>query len=60
MVTKLTVFLFVLSILYCLGEGFMFYRAWKSEKNNLTPTRALLIGIALSYIITIIFTGFGI
>ena len=60
MVTKIFLFLLIFAILYCLAEGFMFYRAWKREENNITVKRAMFIGIALSYIITIIITGFKI
>ena len=59
MLTKLFIFLLVFAILYCLAEGFLFYRAWKREENNLTWKRAVFIGIALSYIMTIILTGLG-
>lgn len=60
MVTKLLLFLLIFASLYVLAEIFMFYRAWKREENNITVLRAVLIGISLSYILTIILTGLGI
>ena len=59
MVTKLLLFLLIFASLYVLAEIFMFYRAWKREENNITVLRAVLIGISLSYILTIILTGLG-
>lgn len=59
MVTKLLLFLLIFASFYILAEIFMFYRAWKREENNITVLRAVLIGISLSYILTIILTGLG-
>ena len=59
MLTKLLVFILVFASLYCCAEVFMFYRALRREENNITVKRAVFIGLALSYILTIIFTGLG-
>lgn len=59
MVTKITVFILILSIINLLKEGFMFYRALKLGKNDMTNFRLWGIGLSLAYILTIIFTGIG-
>jgi hypothetical protein len=59
MVTKITVFILIFSIINLLKEGFMFYRALKLGKNDMTNFRLWGIGLSLAYILTIIFTGIG-
>lgn len=57
MVAKILLFLLVLSILFVLREGIMFYRALNTGKENITNLRLIFLGLSISYIITIIFTG---
>lgn len=59
MLLKLTVFLFVFAILYLIREGFEFYKAFTTGVKNITILRLWGIGIAISFIITMLFTGFG-
>lgn len=57
MVAKILLFLLVLSMLFVLREGIMFYRALNTGKENITNLRLIFLGLSISYIITIIFTG---
>ena len=59
MITKIFLFLLIFSILFILNEGLQFYKALMTGEKNITKKRLIGIGLALSYIITIIFTGFG-
>ena len=57
MLTKILLFLLVLSILNVLREGFKFWQALRREESNMTDRRLLFLGLSISYIITIIITG---
>lgn len=61
-VTKLLVFLLVFAILIVIREVLNFLLVMLSEdksiKFNLTKKRLIILGVAISYIFTIIFTGF--
>ena len=58
-VEKILFFILMMSILIVLREGFSFSIAWmKESKMEITQKRMLLLASAISYIFTIIFTGF--
>lgn len=57
MVTKIIVFLLMFSILFLLKEGYVFYHSFKIGKKDMTNARLFGIGAALSFVLTIIFTG---
>lgn len=59
MLLKIAVFLLIFAILFIIREALMFGIALFSnpEKYKPSTTRLILIGVALSYIFTIIFTG---
>lgn len=59
MMTKIFVFILIFSILNLLREGFSFYRSLRVGKSDITNKRLWGIGLSLAYILTIIFTGFG-
>lgn len=59
-VTKIMVFLLMLSILNVIKEGINFAMSYAAGKTlDMTPIRKWGVGISLSYILTIIFTGFN-
>lgn len=61
LVTKLMVFVLFLSIFNVVYEFFNFFSAFMSYGEvKYTPSkgRKILLGLSLSYILTIIFTGF--
>lgn len=58
MITKIFVFILILSILFLLREALMFVRYLISGKENITNKRLWGIAISIAYILTIIFTGF--
>jgi hypothetical protein len=57
MITKILLFILVFSILNVIREIFKFYLAIKNEEPNMTNGRLIGLGLSISYIITIIFTG---
>lgn len=58
-IEKILFFLLVMSILEVLKEGFAFAVAWIRDKQmEITDKRLILLASAISYIFTIIFTGF--
>ncbi len=57
MITKILLFILVFSILNVIRECFKFYLAIKNEEPNMTDGRLVGLGLSISYIITIIFTG---
>ena len=60
-VQKIMVFLFVFSILICIREiGNYLLTVFDKRRNavEITKTRLILFACAISYIFTIIFTGF--
>lgn len=60
-VTKILVFFLVFAILNVIKEGFIFAGSFLTDrKYEITKTRQVLLGVSLSYIFTIIFTGFSI
>lgn len=62
LITKLMVFVLFLSIFDVVCEGFNFLTAWFSYgeiKYLPSKGRIVLLGLSLSYILTIIFTGFN-
>ena len=58
MVSKILVFLFIFSILNVIREGFKFYVGVKNEDYETTPLRRIGLGVSISYILTILITGF--
>lgn len=47
------------AILITIKEGFLFTTSFiKNEKFEISKARMITLGVALSYILTIIFTGF--
>lgn len=57
---KIMVFLLVFSILIVLREIIEFIKAYKKDVAlNMGVKRAIILGVAISYIITIICTGFA-
>jgi ABC-type Fe3+-siderophore transport system permease subunit len=59
MLLKIAVFLLIFAILFIIREALIFGIALFSnpEKYKPSTTKLILIGVALSYIFTIIFTG---
>lgn len=57
MVTKVLVFILIFAILNLIKESFQFYRSLRLGINDMTNWRLLGIGLSISYILTIIFTG---
>ena len=56
---KILFFFLIMSILVVLREGFAFVVAWiKETKMEITTKRMVILASAISYIFTIIFTGF--
>ena len=60
MVKKLFLFVLVFAILFLVKEAFLFYRGFKLGKLDIDKWRLLEVGLSISYIMTIIFTGFDI
>lgn len=60
MLLKIAVFLLVFAVLFLLREAVLFGIAVATNPDNYKPstTKLILLGVALSYIFTIIFTGF--
>ncbi len=59
-VKKIMVFVLIFAILFVIREVFDFIVQLSKENGKYTPTTARLVslGLAISYILTIIFTGF--
>ena len=58
--TKILVFFLVFAILNVIREAFSFFMAFLTDsKYGFTTRRLFLLGVSLSYIFTIIFTGFS-
>jgi len=57
MIKGVLIFILCFSILYLLREGLEFFRALKNGTYEISTTREACIGLAISYIITIICTG---
>lgn len=56
---KILFFFLMMSILVVFREGFAFVIAWmKDTKMEMTTKRMVILASAISYILTIIFTGF--
>lgn len=56
---KIMFFFLMMSILVVFREGFAFVIAWmKDTKMEMTTKRMVILASAISYILTIIFTGF--
>lgn len=59
LIKKILVFLLMFAILIAVKEGFLFTTSFiKNEKFEISRGRMITLGVALSYILTIIFTGF--
>lgn len=60
MLLKIAVFLFVFAILFLCKELFLLLRAIfvRADNYKITTLRLVMVGVALSYVFTIIFTGF--
>lgn len=59
MVSKIVIFILIFSILFLIKEGFMFYKSLLTKRSNITSLRLWGIGLSISFILTIIFTGIG-
>lgn len=60
-IIKLLTFLLVFAILIVIREIWSVIKAYYlTQKNNITTTRLIGLGLSIAYIITIIFTGFKI
>ena len=57
-INKLFMFLFILAALFLGQEVFRFVRGLNTGEYNLSNKRLLWLGIALSFIVTILITGF--
>jgi len=58
--TKILFFFLVFAILNVIREAFSFLMAFLTDsKYGITTRRLFLLGVSLSYIFTIIFTGFS-
>ena len=60
MIKKMFLFVLVFAILFLVREAFMFYLSFKRGELDISKWRLLGIGLSISYIMTIIFTGFEI
>lgn len=60
MLLKIAVFLFVFAILFLIKELFLLLRAIfvRADNYKITTLRLIMVGVALSYVLTIMFTGF--
>lgn len=59
-VTKILVFLFVFALLDVVKEALILLASYMTDRKfEITTTRQILLGASLSYIFTIIFTGFS-
>ena len=54
MIKGILIFILCFSALYILREGLEFFRALKSGTYNISVIREICIGLAISYIITVI------
>ena len=61
MLLKIAVFLFVFAVLFLIKELFLLLRAIfvRADNYKITTLRLIMVGVALSYVLTIIFTGFA-
>lgn len=61
MLLKIAVFLFVFAILFLVKELFLLLRAIfvRADNYKITTLRLIMVGVALSYVLTIMFTGFA-
>lgn len=61
MLLKIAVFLFVFAILFLVKELFLLLRAIfvRADNYKMTTLRLIMVGVALSYVLTIMFTGFA-
>lgn len=60
-ITKILVFVLFMAILDVAYEGLQLWKDFKLERAvSITKKRELVLALAISYIMTIIFTGFGI
>lgn len=61
LLTKLMVFLFTFAILVVLREMFAIYKETRKENGKYAPSiwRMVAVGVAISFIVTVIFTGFS-
>ena len=57
-IQKFFVFTFIFAILYLLYQGFKFIRGLNTGEYNPGKHTALLVGICLAHVLTIIITGF--
>lgn len=57
-VTKILVFAFVLAILFLLSEVLRFVRGLNTGEYSMTSKKLLWIGLAISYVLTLLITGF--
>lgn len=60
MLTKIFVFFFIFSILNLIREGIKFYAGIKNGEYETTTWRRIGVGASISYIITLLITGFTI
>lgn len=60
MILKLIVFILIFAVLFLAKECFMFYKAFMTGEKNMTTPRLWGIGVALSFVLTIILTGVSI
>ena len=61
MLLKIAVFLFVFAVLFLIKELFLLLRAIfvRADNYKITTLRLIMVGVALSYVLTIMFTGFA-
>ena len=57
---RLMLFILIFSIIFLIKEAFLFYKALRTKKKNMTNARLWGIGLTITYIITIIITGIAI
>jgi len=58
MIKGVLIFILCFSILYLFREGLEFFRALRKGTYEISTLREVGVGLAISYIITIICTGF--
>ena len=60
MATKIILFIFIFACLNLIREIFFFVKAIREGEPNMTLPRRIGVGASISYILTILITGFAI
>lgn len=58
LLNKILVFAFIFAVLFLISEGFRFIRGLNTGEYSMTRKKLLWVGLALSYVLTLLITGF--